>query len=176
MIYFCLYHHTFLISEDAPVFTYAFSEQAVHPGSSTSLKCSASGNPLPQVTWLVDGYPIPEAYHIRVGDYVSDERTVNSYVNISSVTVEDGGTYECIAQNGVRAIHHNRRLNVFGPPYIRPMKNITALDGQSVIVHCPVSGYPITKVFWERGMWYLLIDLFVNYLFLPFKYIFFHVK
>lgn len=125
------------------------------------------------MTWLVDGYPIPEAYHIRVGDYVSDERTVNSYVNISSVTVEDGGTYECIAQNGVRAIHHNRRLNVFGPPYIRPMKNITALDGQSVIVHCPVSGYPITKVFWERGMWYLLIDLFINYLFLPFKYIFF---
>ncbi|XP_035219308.1 Down syndrome cell adhesion molecule-like protein Dscam2 isoform X2 [Stegodyphus dumicola] len=138
------------VAEDAPVFTYAFSEQAVHPGISVSLKCSASGNPLPQVTWLVDGYPVPEAYHIRVGDYVSDERTVNSYVNVSSVTVEDGGTYQCIAQNGVRGLAHSRRLNVFGPPFIRPMRNVTALDGQSVVIHCPVSGYPISKVYWER--------------------------
>ncbi|XP_035223674.1 Down syndrome cell adhesion molecule-like protein Dscam2, partial [Stegodyphus dumicola] len=139
-----------LVAEEAPVFTYAFSEQAVHPGSSVSLKCSASGNPLPQVTWTVDGYPVPEAYHIRVGDYVSDERTVNSYVNVSSITVEDSGTYQCVAQNGVRAISHSRRLNVFGPPFIRHMRNITALTGQSVTIHCPVSGYPITKIYWER--------------------------
>ncbi|CAL1270596.1 unnamed protein product [Larinioides sclopetarius] len=138
------------VAEDAPTFTYVFSEQAVHPGTSVSLKCSASGNPLPQVTWLVDGFAIPEAYHIRVGDYVSDERTVNSYVNVSSVTVEDGGTYQCVAQNGVQVINHSRRLNVFGPPFIRPMRNLTALDGQIITVHCPVSGYPITKVYWER--------------------------
>ncbi|GIX67358.1 down syndrome cell adhesion molecule-like protein Dscam2 [Caerostris extrusa] len=128
-----------------------FQEQAVHPGTSVSLKCSAAGNPLPQVTWLVDGFAIPEAYHIRVGDYVSDERTVNSYVNVSSVTVEDGGTYQCLAQNGVQVINHSRRLNVFGPPFIRPMRNLTALDGQIIVVHCPVSGYPISKVYWERG-------------------------
>ncbi|KAG8199382.1 hypothetical protein JTE90_000252 [Oedothorax gibbosus] len=138
------------VTEDAPIFTYTFLEQAVHPGATVSLKCSASGNPLPQVTWLVDGYPIPEAYHVRVGDYVSDERTVNSYVNVSSVTVEDGGTYQCVAQNGVNSILHSRRLNVFGPPFIRPMRNVTALDGQDVVVHCPVSGYPILKVYWER--------------------------
>nr|XP_042901562.1 Down syndrome cell adhesion molecule-like protein Dscam2 isoform X1 [Parasteatoda tepidariorum] len=138
------------VTEDAPVFTFAFSEQAVYPGSSVSLKCSASGNPLPQVTWLVDGMPIPEAYHIRVGDYVSDERTVNSYVNISSITVEDGGSYQCLAQNGVKLIEHSKRLNVYGPPFIRTMRNLTALDGQIITVHCPVSGYPISKVYWER--------------------------
>ncbi|XP_054713433.1 cell adhesion molecule Dscam2-like [Uloborus diversus] len=138
------------VTEDAPTFIFTFPELATHPGSSISLKCSASGNPLPQITWLVDGYSIPEAYHIRVGDYVSDERTVNSYVNITSVTVEDGGTYHCIAQNGVRMIDHAARLNIFGPPYIRPMKNITALEGQFMAVHCPVSGYPIAKVYWER--------------------------
>ncbi|KFM60601.1 Down syndrome cell adhesion molecule-like protein Dscam2, partial [Stegodyphus mimosarum] len=30
------------------------------------------------------------------------------------------------------------------------MRNITALNGQSVTIHCPVSGYPITKIYWER--------------------------
>nr|ASU04347.1 Dscam5 [Mesobuthus martensii] len=138
------------IGEDAPTLIYTFREQTVQPGTSISLKCSAAGNPLPQVTWLVDNAAIPEAYHIRIGDYVSDERTVNSYVNISSLKIEDGGIYTCIAQNDVGSKLYSSKLNVYGSPFIKPMRNITVLDGQNIQISCPVSGYPIEKIYWER--------------------------
>ncbi|XP_023234043.1 Down syndrome cell adhesion molecule homolog [Centruroides sculpturatus] len=138
------------IGEDAPTLIYTFREQTIQPGTSISLKCSAAGNPLPQVTWLVDNSAIPEAYHIRIGDYVSDERTVNSYVNISSLKIEDGGIYTCIAQNDVGSKLYSSKLNVYGPPFIKPMRNITVLDGQNIQISCPVSGYPIEKIYWER--------------------------
>ncbi|KAL3246499.1 hypothetical protein MRX96_057626, partial [Rhipicephalus microplus] len=63
------------------------TEVQVTPGGSASLKCSASGNPLPQVTWTLDGEVVPENYHVRIGDYVSSERLVHSYVNLTSVRV-----------------------------------------------------------------------------------------
>ncbi|KAL3248156.1 hypothetical protein MRX96_056570 [Rhipicephalus microplus] len=90
-----------VIGEDAPVFEHVFAERQVRPGGSVSLRCSASGTPLPQITWSLDGTPVPEHYHIRIGDYVSGERLVHSYVNLTGVRVEDGGLYSCVARNGV---------------------------------------------------------------------------
>ncbi|KAM7292171.1 Down syndrome cell adhesion molecule homolog [Ixodes scapularis] len=136
--------------EDAPVLEQVFSEQEVRPGTSTSLKCSASGNPLPQVTWTLDGAPVPEVYHIRIGDYVSNERMVHSYVNMTSVRVEDGGRYACVARNGVGAAQHSARLNVLGRPLVRPMGNVTALAGRPVTLHCPVAGHPIQSIAWLK--------------------------
>ncbi|KAH8025014.1 hypothetical protein HPB51_002428 [Rhipicephalus microplus] len=63
-----------VIGEDAPVFEHVFTERQARPGTTVSLRCSASGNPLPQVTWSLDGAPVPEHYHVRIGDYVSGER------------------------------------------------------------------------------------------------------
>lgn len=39
---------------------------------------------------------------------------VISHVNITSVRVEDGGTYQCMASNRVGEISHAARLNVYG--------------------------------------------------------------
>jgi hypothetical protein len=53
------------------------------------IKCVASGNPIPQVTWhLYDGLPIPDNSRYRTGDYVTREALLVSYVNISSVTAD----------------------------------------------------------------------------------------
>ncbi|GBO18511.1 Down syndrome cell adhesion molecule-like protein Dscam2, partial [Araneus ventricosus] len=38
-----------------PEFLHTFENVTVNPGSPVSLKCSASGNPLPQITWSLDG-------------------------------------------------------------------------------------------------------------------------
>ncbi|KAH6936506.1 hypothetical protein HPB50_018450 [Hyalomma asiaticum] len=112
-----------VIGEDAPVLEHVFTERQARPGSTVSLRCSASGNPLPQVTWSLDGAPVPEHYHVRIGDYVSGE----SYINMTGVRVEDGGLYSCVARNGVGRVSHTARLNVLGKPLIRPMANVTAL-------------------------------------------------
>lgn len=41
-----------------PELLYWFSEQTLQPGPTVSLKCVATGNPPPQFTWTLDGFPV----------------------------------------------------------------------------------------------------------------------
>lgn len=51
---------TFINFTDAPpILLYSFIEQTLQPGPAVSLKCSAAGNPTPQVLWSLDGFPLP---------------------------------------------------------------------------------------------------------------------
>lgn len=111
----------------------------------------ASGNPLPQITWTLDGSLLPEDQRFRVGDYITMQGRVVSYVNITSVRVEDGGEYECHARSTVGIVSHASRLNVYGLPYIRPMKDVSAVAGESLMLRCHVAGYPIDTITWSRG-------------------------
>lgn len=140
-----------LLGDAAPFFHYVFSEETLHTGPFISLKCVASGNPLPQITWTLDGSPLPEDQRIRVGDYITLQGRVVSYVNITSVRVEDGGEYECHARSTVGVVSHAAKLNVYGLPYIRPMKDVSAVAGESLMLRCHVAGYPIDKIIWSRA-------------------------
>jgi Immunoglobulin domain len=40
---------------------YKFIEQTMQPGPSVSLKCSATGNPPPEISWKLDGFDVPSA-------------------------------------------------------------------------------------------------------------------
>lgn len=80
---------------------------------------------------------------------------VIAHVNISSLKVEDGGEYTCIAQNEIAKISHSSRINVYGVPFIREMPIIQAVAGKQLHVKCPVAGYPIESINWERGMVYM---------------------
>lgn len=128
-----------------------FTEETLQPGPFISLKCVASGNPLPQITWTLDGSLLPEDQRFRVGDYITMQGRVVSYVNITSVRVEDGGEYECHARSTVGVVSHAARLNVYGLPYIRPMKDVSAVAGESLMLRCHVAGYPIDTITWSRG-------------------------
>ncbi|GFU05814.1 down syndrome cell adhesion molecule-like protein Dscam2 [Nephila pilipes] len=139
-----------VLGETAPSFHETFSERTLRPGPSISFQCAASGTPLPQVTWSLDGYPVPDNDRVRVGDYVSRNGDVISHVNISSVRIEDGGLYSCVARNDVGEIRHSGRLNVYGPPMIRPMPDLSVVAGESTSIQCRVAGYPIDEIMWEK--------------------------
>ncbi len=80
------------LADDPPAFFYVFSVlEPVKPGNALSVKCSATGVPLPQIVWTLDGAPLADHGRIRVGDYVSSDGVVNSFVNITSLRTEDGG-------------------------------------------------------------------------------------
>jgi hypothetical protein len=49
-----------------------------------------------------------------IGQYVTVAGDVISHVNISRVAVEDGGTYECAAENRVGRTTHSAPLRVYG--------------------------------------------------------------
>ncbi|XP_054708130.1 cell adhesion molecule Dscam2-like [Uloborus diversus] len=138
------------LGDVAPTLLGTFLGDAVRPGSSVSLRCTASGNPLPQVTWLLDEVNIPDALRFRVGDYVTSDGHVMSYVNITDVHLEDGGEYTCSAANAIAAVRHTARLDVYGPPFVRPMVNVSVVAGQTFVLKCPFSGYPIDSVTWLK--------------------------
>ena len=85
------------------------------------------------------------------GQYVSAEGDVISHVNISSVHVADGGAYTCTAANSAGEASHGARLNVYGPPQVRPMGQQTAVAGRTFIIACPASGHPIHSITWIKG-------------------------
>ncbi|VVC29919.1 Fibronectin type III,Immunoglobulin subtype,Immunoglobulin-like domain,Immunoglobulin-like [Cinara cedri] len=139
-----------LLGDIGPELVYWFTEQTLQPGPSLSLKCVASGNPLPQFTWTLDGFPIPESNRIMTGQYVTARDDVIAHVNISSLKVEDGGEYTCIAHNEIAQVSHSSRINVYGFPYVREMPSVHVVAGKQLVVKCPVAGYPIESINWER--------------------------
>lgn len=78
-----------------------FTRQILHPGSSVSLKCLASGIPPPHFTWTLDGSPllpsVSERYFLgqqQQGQENDAGQVVVAHLNISHVRVEDGGNYK----------------------------------------------------------------------------------
>ncbi|XP_022248096.1 Down syndrome cell adhesion molecule-like protein Dscam2, partial [Limulus polyphemus] len=138
------------IGVDEPSLQEKFPEQTLQPGPPLSLRCVAQGSPLPQVTWSLDGMSLPESPRLRMGDYVTRHQRVISYVNISDVLPEDGGTYTCKATNDGGEVTYSAKINVFGEPFVRPMKNLSVVAGNMMMLQCPVGGYPIDLIVWER--------------------------
>ncbi|XP_053999258.1 cell adhesion molecule Dscam2-like isoform X3 [Hylaeus anthracinus] len=138
------------LGEIAPQLVYRFIEQTMQTGPSVSLKCSAAGNPTPQISWLLDGFPLPQNDRLLIGQYVTVYGDVISHVNISSVKSEDGGEYECIASSRAGEARHSARLNIYGLPYVRAMSTISAVAGKRFHIKCPVAGYPIDSIIWEK--------------------------
>lgn len=92
-------------------------------------------------------------FHNRfvVGQHVTLQDDVVSHLNISRVTEQDGGEYACVASNTAGKASHAARVNVYGLPYIREMPKVTAVAGSDLNIKCPVAGYPIESITWERG-------------------------
>ncbi|XP_018569506.1 Down syndrome cell adhesion molecule-like protein Dscam2 [Anoplophora glabripennis] len=139
------------LGDAPPILLYSFIEQTLQQGPAVSLKCSASGNPTPQISWSLDGFPLPSHGRFVIGQYVTVHGDVISHVNISQVMVEDGGEYTCTAENRAGKTSHSARLNIYGMPYIRLIPKVTAVAGETLQLKCPVAGYPIEEIHWERG-------------------------
>lgn len=76
---------------------------------------------------------------------------VVSFVNVTSVTRDDAGVYRCEARNELASVVFQEQVFVSGSPYVKPMQNVTILVGQNVAVHCPVTGYPLDRIYWKKG-------------------------
>lgn len=96
---------------------------------------------------------------LRIGQHITIAGEVVSYLNISSVHTNDGGHYKCVAVSKVGTAEHTAHLNVYGLPFIRPMDKKNIVSGENLFVTCPVAGYPLESITWERGIY-----IFLNYI------------
>lgn len=137
---------------EPPQIKHAFNQDTLQPGNSVFMKCIASGNPTPDITWELDGRRLSNSDRYQIGQYLSLNGDVVSHLNISGIHTKDGGLYRCVANSKVGSADHSARINVYGLPFVRPMEKQAIVAGGTLVVHCPFAGHPIESIVWERGM------------------------
>uniref|UniRef100_A0A8C2ZAC1 DS cell adhesion molecule like 1 n=1 Tax=Cyclopterus lumpus TaxID=8103 RepID=A0A8C2ZAC1_CYCLU len=149
MIFFSMQHTVTIYG--TPRIVTSFSERVVLPGEPFSLMCAAKGAPPPTITWTLDDEPVArDLSRVRTSQYTLSDGSTVSHVNISSPQIRDGGVYRCAARNSAGSAEYQARINVRGPPRIRPMKNITAVAGRNSFINCRVIGYPYYSINWYK--------------------------
>lgn len=142
------------LGDVAPLLLETFPlRQVADNGQAVSIRCVAVATPLPQIRWLLDGQPLPNLPRYRIGDHVTPDGKVVSFVNISAVRIVDGGQYTCLATNEVGRVAHHGLVLVAGGPSLRTAfwgaHNLSVVAGHSAVVRCPAVGYPLESVTWE---------------------------
>ncbi|ESO07942.1 hypothetical protein HELRODRAFT_190821 [Helobdella robusta] len=146
------------LGSSPPYIINRLTDQFVEPGTRISIFCTAVGSPTPKIFWYVDDESLANGNHgerIVVGSltglHASAERQT-SFVNITNVKVEDGGRMRCVARNKVGIDSQESTLNIRGVPYVKPMKNVTAIAGGQLRIVCHVSGFPLKQILWKKGV------------------------
>ncbi|CAL8129109.1 unnamed protein product [Orchesella dallaii] len=151
-----------VFESSAPELVNTFISQSIQPGPLVSLKCSAIGNPIPRITWSIDGLLISpqeqilhysQTYYSRVSvaSYQQRNGEIVSHLNISTVQVEDSGVYKCEASNLVGNSSHSTRLNIYGRISVKEMSSLTIVAGQNALIPCHYGGYPVDNIKWLKG-------------------------
>ncbi|KAJ8368322.1 hypothetical protein SKAU_G00083500 [Synaphobranchus kaupii] len=101
--------------------------------------CLAIGRPEPTIIWK---------HHLTRGHKVMNE---GEYIEITAITKEQSGVYECSANNDVsapdvRTVH----VTVNYPPYILNARSTGTPVGHKGILQCEASAVPIADFEWYK--------------------------
>nr|CAI5828476.1 unnamed protein product [Callosobruchus analis] len=116
-------------------------------GQNASLDCAAVGNPRPMVTWLKDGYPID------MNDLDSRFSLVGttSSLRITTIKEQDGGTYQCRAENREDSLDASALIQVQVPPrFLKKPQDKNEFPTKDVELECIVYGMPEPKIQWYK--------------------------
>ncbi|XP_071538216.1 cell adhesion molecule Dscam1-like [Panulirus ornatus] len=139
------------LGDAAPQLVDTSGPQVVSPGALVTLVCVVEGSPPPALSWTIRSLPtLTTDPRIKIDQKASGEQVV-SRLNISSVRVEDGGQWKCLAENRAGRVEHTGRLNVRGPPTILPMRPQSVVAGRTATFNCVVAGFPIDSTHWEKN-------------------------
>ncbi|XP_073459450.1 opioid-binding protein/cell adhesion molecule homolog isoform X2 [Aquarana catesbeiana] len=128
-----------LIVQVPPKILNISSDITVNEGSTVILQCLATGRPEPAVTW--------KHYHEKSRGFVGDDE----YLEITGITKEQSGLYECSAANEVSIPDVRRvRITVNYPPYISDARNTGASVGQKGILRCSALAVPLAEFQWYK--------------------------
>lgn len=113
-------------------------------GNQVMLFCEASGEPKPTITWT--------RLTSNNGSKL-DLKQEGSELNISAVTIEDAGTYECQANNNMppSAVGRMRLEILFGPQVTVLFREVSQNKGGSTLLTCLIRANPAKELFWERN-------------------------
>ena len=86
-------HHSCFFFPVAPEILHIPKQVTVRGHNTSAMAaCTATGDPLPQVTWYRGDDVIPNKRHVR-------KMEVTAELRVENFTPEDEGTYKCVARN-----------------------------------------------------------------------------
>ncbi|XP_049712407.1 cell adhesion molecule-related/down-regulated by oncogenes [Elephas maximus indicus] len=140
-----LKHVTYMVNvlERASI-SEGLQDQMVSLGATVHFTCDVHGNPVPNRTWFHNARPIhPSPRHLTTGNGLE----------ISGVTMEDSGLYQCIADNGIGFVQSTGRLDIekdsgFKPVIITAPASAKVVDGDIVTLSCNATGLPVPVIRW----------------------------
>ncbi|CAL1531514.1 unnamed protein product [Lymnaea stagnalis] len=155
--YHCIVSNEFgyAISERALVNVYVFpvflqkpKDVTVKAGKPAELKCAATGQPPPEISWQKDGGDnFPAARERRMHVYPNDDRFY-----IMDTRTADEGVYSCMAKNDAGVVISNASVYVLETPdFKKPMLGEKATkEGETTVLQCHASGSPQPKLTWLK--------------------------
>ncbi|KAI1891477.1 hypothetical protein AGOR_G00144220 [Albula goreensis] len=108
------------------------------------LKCKASGNPLPAITWYKDGRPLTSAAGVTLLNR-------GQVLEIDSAQISDAGLYKCVAVSMAGTAELSYHLQVYVPPLISSSGGtVTVVVNDPVRLECETSGVPTPSLTWLK--------------------------
>ncbi|XP_075696695.1 basement membrane-specific heparan sulfate proteoglycan core protein [Rhinoderma darwinii] len=129
-----------VLRPSAPTATVEQSVHVVLAGEAATLRCSATGNPTPAITWSKLRAPLPWQHQI-----------VNSSLIIPRVAQQDSGQYICNASNSDGHSEVFITLDVENPPYATTLPDELSVGvGEAIRLQCLAHGTPPLKFHWTK--------------------------
>ncbi|XP_033105528.1 hemicentin-1-like isoform X2 [Anneissia japonica] len=121
---------------------------AIDIGLNASFPCLAFGFPRPVISWRrIDGKDLSINPRVTV--------TSGGSLHIRDLTVDDAGTYVCIAKNKFGREEETAQLRITGlvRPYIfsSPAPEEIAIIGMRITLNCRMEGNPPPQVYWYKN-------------------------
>ncbi|XP_050305807.1 neogenin isoform X2 [Anthonomus grandis grandis] len=132
----------------APSFIARPRPATVVEGQNVTLDCAANGNPVPRITWLKDGFPIDmndlDSRFSKVGS--------TSSLRVTRIQEQDGGTYQCRAENREDSLDASALIGIQVPPrFLKKPQDRTEYSSKDVELECSVYGIPEPKIHWLKN-------------------------
>ncbi|KJH44301.1 immunoglobulin I-set domain protein [Dictyocaulus viviparus] len=142
-----------------PRFIVPLEDQTVTIGGIIDLECKVTGEPMPQVKWSKDGGPIWEDTRYT---WEIDEAKGTYHLRITSVNLNDEGTYRCVATNESGSATTKSFISVddqfltqtptknLPPRFTIRLGDARAVEGQPLRLECKVEGSPLPELTWHK--------------------------
>uniref|UniRef100_A0A671Y5R6 Roundabout, axon guidance receptor, homolog 2 (Drosophila) n=1 Tax=Sparus aurata TaxID=8175 RepID=A0A671Y5R6_SPAAU len=127
---------------ERPTFLRRPINQVVLEEETIEFRCQVQGDPQPNVRWRKDDIDVPRGRYYDKEDYV---------LRVKKASVNDEGTFTCVAENRVGKLEASATLTVRAAPQfvIRPRDQIVA-QGRTATFPCETKGNPQPAVFWQK--------------------------
>ncbi|XP_028044529.1 lachesin isoform X2 [Monomorium pharaonis] len=123
------------------------TDMVVREGSNVSLRCEATGSPMPNITWRREDGEL-----INLGKNQEVASIDGPVFNITKVNRLQMGAYLCIASNGVPPTVSKRIMLVvhFTPMIWIPNQLVGAQEDQQITLECNSEAFPKSINYWTR--------------------------